>query len=456
LLYGAGIRVWSRSRKFHRARGLSGAFVAGHAARVDGIPHVRLDHCPARDGSEVLPQNVWPGPRFDLLRLAGLVPRRWLRAGFEHTRLLPSGRWPFETWESLLGFMAGETPPPDRGSPVPTGSLLEADLAVVGGGAAGREAANQAAVSGGTVILVDRDREPGGSALAAGTDLPPLDPRVTVLAGHEAFGLYDRGRHLACAAHDGTSPALVIRASRLVLATGQRSVPPLVPGADLPGVLDASTALALAAHHAVAPGAQVAVIGTGGRDTVAERLTGLGVNVVAVHGVEEVRRIEGRDEVTGLDVGRVVACDAVVHAGPWRADRSLAFQAGAEGDLRVLERALPEHVTLAGTATEPDEAISTGAALDRRALVCPCMDVTVDEILDLATRGLTHVEEVKRLTGCGMGSCQGIPCWDQLAAVLAHATGETPESFGHPTYRPPRAGVTFGQAAGLENLVPHP
>jgi bacterioferritin-associated ferredoxin len=455
-LHDAGIKIWSRSHKFHRARGLSGTFVAGHAATVDGLPHVRLDRCAAEAGMRVDMQNVWPGPRLDLLRLARLMPRRWLKSGFEHSRLVPSGRWPFEAWESLLGFTAGEVDPPAIAGVLPAGRLIEADLAVVGGGMAGRDAANRAAANGASVVLIDRGPEPGATALAAGANLPPIDPRVTVLVGHEAFGLYDSGRHLACAPQDATAPAVVIRAGQVVLATGKRSVPPVVPGADLPGVLDAATALELAGRHAVAPGDVVAVIGTDRRDAVAARLGALGVRVVAVHHVRDVRRIIGWNEVSGLDIGHVVPCDAVVHAGPWRGDPLLAFQAGADGDLRVAAGALPDHVWLAGSAAEPDEPVSLGAKLDRRALVCPCMDVTVDEILDLAAGGETHVEVLKRLTGCGMGPCQGVPCWDQLAAVLAGATGQTPESFGHPTYRPPRAALTFGQAAGLEGLVPHP
>jgi hypothetical protein len=52
-----------------------------------------------------------------------------------------------------------------------------------------------------------------------------------------------------------------------------------------------------------------------------------------------------------------------------------------------------------------------------------------------------------------MGPCQGMPCWDYLAAALGHITRRPAESFGHPSYRPPRAGATLGQAAGLADLV---
>src|SRR5262249_8507084 len=79
-LYAADIRSLARSRKFHRPGGLSGSFVTGVLARVDGVPNVRLDGTVVRDGLDVRAQNVWPSQRADVLRLARLIPRRWLRA----------------------------------------------------------------------------------------------------------------------------------------------------------------------------------------------------------------------------------------------------------------------------------------------------------------------------------------------------------------------------------------
>ena len=142
----------------------------------------------------------------------------------------------------------------------------------------------------------------------------------------------------------------------------------------------------------------------------------------------------------------------MIHAGPWRADPFLPFQACAGGALRLAAGALPAHIRLAGSAELPPEPVAC-ARLDDRAFVCPCMDVTVAEIRDLVSAGDAHVEVLKRLTGCGMGPCQGMPCWDNLAAALAHLTGQPAESFGHPSYRAPRAGLTLAQAAGLADLV---
>ena len=454
-LHAQAIRTLARSRKFHRPRGLSGSFVAGHLCSVDGSPHVRLDRVAAAQDIRVTRENVWPCGAFDLLRTARILPRRWLRAGFEHTRLFPSGTALFEPWERLMRFMAGEAPVhPEPGRGILKGRRLEADVAVVGGGPSGREAANAAAARGRNVVMVSRGAEPGARAEAWGDALTPLHPAVTVLAAHEACGLYDRGRHLLCAPHDAGDAATVVAADEVVLATGRRSVPPLVAGADLPGVMDAATALALAHRHGVAPGEQVAVVGDGNETALAARLESLGVHVVACLPASRLERIVGWSAISGIDAGGHTPCDCLVHAGPWRGDRRLAFMAGADGDLRVLGGPLPTGVRLAGSAAEADAPVCHGTALDRRALACPCMDVTVDELLNLIAGGEHHVEVLKRLTGCGMGPCQGIPCWDNLGHIVAHATSASVEAIGHPTYRPPGAGLTLAQAAGLQDLVP--
>lgn len=448
-LYAAGHRTLTRSRKFHRPRGLSGAFVAGHLARVEGTPNVRLDQVRVRDGLDVRAQNVWPRLDMDFLALARLIPRRLLRAGFEHTRLIPSGTFLFEPWEACLRFLAGmaERPAATAEANVAPGRRLDADTVVIGGGPAGRRAAIEATTQG-SLILVTRGARPGEFARRCGVDLPELPSSVTVLAGHEAFALYRQGRLVGAAPVDG-GPAVAIFARRVVLATGRRSCPPLVPGADLPGVLDLHVALALAHDHAVATGHSVAVIGTGDEVAAARRLGSLGVTVGAVLDARRVTRIFGRTEVSGIEAdGSRYRCDAVVHAGPWRPDPSLAFQAGADGSRRLEARPLPPHVTEAGDTTA--QPVVFGGRLDDAALVCPCMDVTVAEVRALA-RGEGHVEVIKRLTGCGMGTCQGVPCWDLLAAALGAINGLVVDD--RPSLRPPRGALTLAQAAGLAEAV---
>ena len=141
----AGIRGIGCSRKFHRP--LSGDLALGLQAQLDGVPNVRLDRLIVQPGMRLGSQNVWPSPRFDLLQLARLVPRRWLRGGFEHPRALPSGSRRFEIWERLLRYLAGggDAIAPSRQNEIRPGKKIAIDVAVIGGGPAGRRAAIAAA-----------------------------------------------------------------------------------------------------------------------------------------------------------------------------------------------------------------------------------------------------------------------------------------------------------------------
>jgi sarcosine oxidase subunit beta len=452
-LYAAGVRVVGHSRKFHRPLGLSGSFVAGSKGQVDGLANVRLDRTPVRPGLVVEAQNVWPHARLDLLELARLAPRRWLAGGFEHPAWLPSGSRRFQLWEGLLRIAAGggRAVEADRPGAVVAGDAIAVDVAVVGGGPAGRSAAIAAAAAGKSVTLISRGTMPGAVAEAFGASLPVLPPVVRVFAGYEAAALYRGARLLVAAPHDG-GPARLIEPAKIVLATGRRSTPPLVPGADLPGVLDLPTAVGLMRRCRLG---RVCLIGTGGLTPIAERLATLGADIVMATAATAVSAIQGQQQVRAvlLEDGRQFLCDAVVHAGPWRPDPVLPFQATASGEFRLAAAALPSHVECVGGAAGPAEPVVYGPRLDERALVCPCMDVTVAEIRRLVVAGTSHVEELKRLTGCGMGPCQGVPCWDLLAAALSALTGRQPDTFGHPSYRAPRGALTLGQAAGLAGLV---
>ncbi len=454
-LHAAGITSVARSRRRHRPIGSSGTFIAGTLASVDGRPNVRLDREPAKPGLDVRMQHVWPRADLDLLSLARLLPARMTYAGFEHTNLMPSGTRRFEIWERLLRFMAGvaDAPPAPAERTAPKGARVAVDTVVIGGGPAGRTAASAAAQRGERVMLISRGTAPGQSAARMGASAGELDHRVDVRGGMDAFGIYRDGAFVAAAPLDGRAGALVVEPKKIVLATGRRSCPPLIPGADLPGVMDAATALALAVDCAVAPGTQVAVIGTGAETEVARRLRDLGVNVVATAPAAALRRITGRNAVTGIETDRLISCDALVHAGPWRPDPALAFMAGCDGLLQLRDAPLLSGVSLAGSAGETAEPIILGPAPRDAAFVCPCMDVTVAEILHHVRKGETDVEVLKRLTACGMGPCQGVPCWDQLAALLADELGGAPADYGHPTYRGPRRGLTVAQAAGLDGLV---
>lgn len=450
-----GILAIARSRKLHRPLGHSGSYIAGVLARVDGCPNVRLDQETCRPGMRVAMQNVWPSARFDLLAAAQLLPARWVYGGFEHSRWTPSGGRAYAVWERLMANLAGMGTPPDASLPAVArpARRFKVEVLVIGGGVAGRRAANAAAAAGRKVALVTRGETPGRFSAALGFTLEPLNEAISVFCGMELFGCYREGTLLVAAPHRHDEGAVAFDVDEIVIATGRRSMPPLVPGNHVPGVMDAHAALELAAGHGVMPGDAVAVVGTGAEKLVAERLQGFGANVVHVGAVSDLRRIIGRRCVRAIDVGRTVRCDAVVHAGPWRADPNLLFQIAAEGLFQLVADDAPRRVSVVGAAAEEDEPIHVPATLSPDTLVCPCMDVTAGELLSHIDAGETDPEVLKRLTSCGMGPCQGYPCWESMLAILAARTGHPPGEFRRPSHRPPRRSITVAQAAGLCGVV---
>src|SRR5580704_4072815 len=89
-LYRAGRRIFSRSFKYHRARGL--LCVAGNCPNclmnVDGVPNVRTCMTPAREGSRVCHQNAKPSLKYDWLSFTqyvdALMPVGWYYKSFTH------------------------------------------------------------------------------------------------------------------------------------------------------------------------------------------------------------------------------------------------------------------------------------------------------------------------------------------------------------------------------------
>ncbi len=299
-LYAAGTRIFTRSFKYHRPRGLlCGAGRCPNCLmNVDGAPNVRSCVTPARDGMQVRHQNAWPSLEIDALAVLGRM-ERLLPVGFYYkTFIHPRALWP--VYERILRQVGG-LGVIERGSR-PEGYHHEyrsTEVAVVGGGPAGMSAALAAAGTGCRVTLVeeeealggmlredphprlpggDRAGRPGreiGAELAAALEAAG----VTVWTGATAVGAYE-GRQLAVQ----RGRALIeLRYERLVLATGAFERPAVFAGNDLPGVMLGTGAQRLMRLYGVRPG-QRAVVATahdGGLE-LAEELRAAGVEVVAV------------------------------------------------------------------------------------------------------------------------------------------------------------------------------
>ncbi|MFZ5468812.1 MAG: FAD-dependent oxidoreductase [Myxococcota bacterium] len=72
-----------------------------------------------------------------------------------------------------------------------------------------------------------------------------------------------------------------------------------------------------------------------------------------------------------------------------------------------------------------------------KALVCPCEDVTAEDVEKAVSKGYCDVESVKRYTGFGTGVCQGKSCLSAVAGLLLDKARLKPEALLPFTPRPP-------------------
>ncbi|MEW6723579.1 MAG: (2Fe-2S)-binding protein [Bacillota bacterium] len=85
--------------------------------------------------------------------------------------------------------------------------------------------------------------------------------------------------------------------------------------------------------------------------------------------------------------------------------------------------------------------------MDDNTIICRCEDVTLGEVRRLLRAGYTTVDEIKRISRCGMGPCQGRTCRQLIAREVAGFTGKSLEEVLMPTFRPPTKPVKLAAVA---------
>jgi sarcosine oxidase subunit alpha len=162
-LAACGERIFSRSFKYHRPRGLlTASFLdPGCMLQVGNEPNVRGAHRRVKPGMVVSPQNVWPSLRFDVKSVNDAFGR-FLSAGFYYkTFIRPRSLWP--TYRRILRrFSAGGVVSPEPSHEYFDKRYAHPDVLVAGGGAAGMAAAVAAAEAGTRVLLVEEEYDLGG------------------------------------------------------------------------------------------------------------------------------------------------------------------------------------------------------------------------------------------------------------------------------------------------------
>lgn len=457
-LFASGRRIFSRSFKYHRPRGL--LCCSGHCANcmmtVDGVPNVRTCVEPARPGAVVRAQNVRGSLDFDLMRIVDLAGGPFTPVGFYYrTMIRPRWAWPY--YERFLRNAAGLGRIDRHAKPEPGRHDTEhrrADVLVIGGGEAGVAAARAAAQRGEGVILVDE----GLGSLAEefeGTGVEVLQPAVAIAMYEGGLVPVVAGRVLRR-----------IRAGRVVVATGALEQPLLFPGNDLPGVMLPGAVRKLVRDFSICPGRRAVVIAADERGLgVVEELRAAGTDIVAEVDLRSAapRAIEVKGRKSGVRSvsidGRSYSCDLVVMSGGRQPAYSLLAQAGARVEYDeargiFVPTGIPAGVEAVGSVTGAVGAaaipppVFRGASAGDRCVVCFCEDVTDKDVKRAVAEGFDSIELAKRYTTVTMGPCQGKLC--QLASIRLYAreNGTDEGAIGTTTARPPWTPVSLAQLAG--------
>jgi glycine cleavage system aminomethyltransferase T len=272
---------------------------------------------------------------------------------------------------------------------------LEVDVAVIGGGSAGRAAAAEAERAGRSVRVLDA---------RAGDEV------VAIYAGPMIVVRTARGM-------------LHVRPGEIVVATGAAEVHPVCPGNRLAGIVTARAAESL--HAAGVAMGRLVAVGTPPVGVPAQTVDG---RLVRFEGDEagRVRAVVTADPSTGAET--TTAADTVA-VGLGLAPRDiLARMAGA----------VP--VTVVGDAASVPPLPPPPAA----GVVCGCMGTTVADLQAAWDAGYTELELLKRASQACLGPCQGGACLPNVRSWIAARTGDVPDPF---TARPASRQITLAEAS---------
>jgi sarcosine oxidase, subunit alpha len=358
-LLAAGHAVLSRSIKYHRPRGpfCFAASCSQCLMRVDGTPNLYACRVAARPGLRLQRQNSYPSAQVDVFAAID-----WLfPSGLDHHAMFAGVPVADKVMAKVARHLAGLGVLPDEApGPRAPPEVLEADVAIAGGGAAGLAAAQALAEAGASFVLLERE-----DALGGRWRLGPPEPGTPTHLGlprgagtvrlHTAvLGLYTAapGRFLTAVTFSAEGPRLVlVSAPRFLLALGGHA--PLLPfeNNDLPGVFSGRAVTDLVRRRRVLPCESPAVLGQGaelaGLAALLEQAGAhpallLDTSKTPAPGVlsGQPLKAHGRARVQALTVEvlgrgrRKVDCDAVVLAVPPTPAYEVARHAGARVSFR--------------------------------------------------------------------------------------------------------------------------
>jgi len=428
----------SRSFKYHRPRGP--LTMAGQDAntlvQLPDEPNVLADAHPLSSGLDVTGQNFNGSLDNDRDAYLGKFSK-FMPVGFYYRSFYkPKGMW--KVWEPLIRKKAGLGVLDLKFQPqYYDKAYLFVDLAVIGAGPAGLQAALTAANAGAKVLLVEQQTVLGGSLTYARFDVEGTRAEqlrrelVTAVEGHANIQVL---KQATCNAwfSDNYLPVIQgrrmykVRAQQCIVSAGSFDQPVVFRNNDLPGVMLASAAQRLMRLYAVKPG-QRAVVLTGNDDgyLAALDLHEQGVQVAALvdmrqqpaamalksavenHGITchlgstvfEALHEKGMRHVSGVDIRRITAqgqvaeqgllldCDLLCMSAGYMPVYQLLCQAGGklaydEQKAEFAISGLPQGLAVAGSANgrhSLDNVLLDGTLAAARAVAALGLDAGIGE-----------------------------------------------------------------------------
>ena len=485
-----GVRVLGRSFKYHRPRGVWGAWFDDPNAIFDvTLNGVTIPNCPATttpliDGMQARAVNAFPSAKHDI---KGLLDRfhALMPAGFYYKTFI----WPnWHLFEGMIRNMAG------LGRL--DGELIKGyqsaqhhdrcDLLVVGGGGAGLAAARAAAEAGQNVLLIDDHPELGGGlfrrALPVEGQAPAdwiTDQQSAILAAGgriltntTAFGVFDHNMVGLAQDHGfAIAPSLWrIRARRILMATGALERPITFANNDRPGVMGLDGALEYLARYGVAAGREIALLSNNGfANTARPLLENAGCKVQLLDARQGPTTARGKILRAVDHNGQRIPSDTLLVSGGRTPVVHLWRHAGGKLDWDETISAFvpgkaPQNMNAAGAANGTYDlndalhearalALGTPAPAPKTPMQIPLLqpdtdskarqwidlqhDVTLKDIKLAARENYASVEHLKRYTTLGMASDQGKTANMAGLAAMAQLQGQSIPETGTTTFRPP-------------------
>lgn len=309
-LYAAGIRIFSRSFRWHRPRGFFCAIGKCSACmmEVDGVPNVRTCKVYVRDGMKINTQTGFPNAERDFFAILDKVVDRVFPHGSQYTKFTskPLRNLLIPQLRKMTGF---GKPPKVEFQGNSDYEKIYCDVLVIGGGPAGMSAAINAGKYGAKVLLIDENPFLGGQLVKqthrffgsakqrAGTrgiriakileeelkNIPNIDVRLET----KAFGIY--GKEVGAVGND---KLVRIVPKKIVIATGAYERTLIFENNDLPGIYGAGGVQTLMNVYGIKPGERGLIVGSGNVGLILSyQLLQAGVNVAAI--VEAMPKIGG-------------------------------------------------------------------------------------------------------------------------------------------------------------------